>query len=44
MGWSDRRGRLEAGLDADLAILAPDLTVVETWINGQRAQPQPLAV
>jgi N-acetylglucosamine-6-phosphate deacetylase len=39
MGWSNRRGRIAPGLDADLVILSPDLHVVETRIGGQRVQP-----
>ncbi|MBU1385758.1 MAG: N-acetylglucosamine-6-phosphate deacetylase [Alphaproteobacteria bacterium] len=34
LGLGDVRGRIEAGLAADLVVLDDDLTVVETWIGG----------
>ncbi len=44
MGWPDRRGRIAAGLDADLVVLAADLTVVHTLVGGREFQPEPLAL
>jgi N-acetylglucosamine-6-phosphate deacetylase len=44
MGWSDRRGRIAAGLDADLAILSPELHVSETFIGGRPIGPQSLVL
>jgi N-acetylglucosamine-6-phosphate deacetylase len=41
MGWSDRRGRIAPGLDADLVILDADLRVMETWIGGRRHESSP---
>jgi N-acetylglucosamine-6-phosphate deacetylase len=35
----DDRGRLEPGRRADLAVLGPDLSVLETWVGGRRAYP-----
>lgn len=42
MGWSDRRGRLAEGLDADLVVLDESLCVLETWIGGNRHEPTPV--
>jgi N-acetylglucosamine-6-phosphate deacetylase len=44
MGWSERRGRIAPGLDADLVVLTPDLTVLETWVGGRALVPQPVAL
>jgi N-acetylglucosamine-6-phosphate deacetylase len=44
MGWSDRRGRIAPGLDADLVVLDANLCVLDTWIGGHRHEPQPLSV
>jgi N-acetylglucosamine-6-phosphate deacetylase len=35
----DDRGTLEPGRRADLAVLGPDLSVLETWVGGRRAYP-----
>jgi N-acetylglucosamine-6-phosphate deacetylase len=35
MGLSGERGSIQAGLAADLALMAPDRRVVETWIAGE---------
>ena len=35
MGW-DKKGVLEVGRDADLAILTPDLQMVRTFVRDQK--------
>lgn len=42
MGWSDRRGRIFPGLDADLVILDEHLRAMEAWIGGRRHAPSSL--
>jgi N-acetylglucosamine-6-phosphate deacetylase len=34
MGWGERKGKLRAGYDADLAVLDRDLRPIATWIGG----------
>ena len=36
-----RKGRLAPGLDADFAILSPDLRVKETWVAGRQVYAAP---
>jgi N-acetylglucosamine-6-phosphate deacetylase len=35
MGLGERKGRLESGFDADLAVLDTELGAVATWVAGQ---------
>ena len=38
MGLSDQRGRIEAGLMADLVLLDSGGLTVRTWIGGQSSE------
>ncbi|MDB5458074.1 MAG: N-acetylglucosamine-6-phosphate deacetylase, partial [Caulobacter sp.] len=40
LGLAGERGRIAAGMAADLALLGEDLTVRETWIGGEKT-PRP---
>ena len=39
LGLSERKGRIEAGLDADLVLLDRDLIPVKTWVGGHSKWP-----
>ncbi|WP_040679907.1 N-acetylglucosamine-6-phosphate deacetylase [Niabella aurantiaca] len=36
LGVSDRKGKIEAGYDADLVVLDPECQVLQTWVSGER--------
>ena len=36
LGVDDRKGRIAAGCDADLAVLDSDYEVLETWCRGAK--------
>jgi N-acetylglucosamine-6-phosphate deacetylase len=37
VGEGRRKGRLAHGYDADVTVLAPDLSVQAVWLSGDRA-------
>ncbi|SDC46986.1 N-acetylglucosamine-6-phosphate deacetylase [Niabella drilacis] len=36
LGVSDKKGKIEAGFDADMVVLDADYNVVQTWVSGER--------
>jgi len=36
IGEGRRKGRLTPGYDADVTVLAPDLSVQAVWLSGER--------
>ena len=39
LGLSDRKGRIEPGMDADLVVITPDLRISRTFVRGQEVHP-----